>query len=236
MNAALARYAQAEPVLRSLGLHMTLVPLYINRAQVHVHLGNTSAAIDDLIAGGRSAAAAGLLAQSRDLLTRAVTMLYAAARPQDAAPVWGSLADVCSALGDEAGLQRAIGEQALTVLGRGDLALAATLLDRQEEICRRIGDRVGLAACVGNRAILLRQTGDLAGSLTCLDEQLELTKASGNGQGYLFATANRGEVLGAMGRVSEGLAALNEARGMAVNLGFTPMVHQIDEMMAALRG
>jgi tetratricopeptide (TPR) repeat protein len=235
MHAALARYAQAEPVLRSLGLHMTLVPLYTNRAQVHVHLGNTSAAIDDLVAAGRSAAAAGLLVQSRDLLTRAVTMLYAAARPEDAAPVWGSLAEVCSALGDEAGLQRAIGEQALAALGRGDLALAATLLDRQEAICRRIADHVGLAACIGNRAILLRQKGDLAGSLTCLDEQLELTKASGNSQGYLFATANRGEVLGAMGRVSEGLAALKEARGIAASLGLTPMAHQIDQLMAALK-
>ncbi len=58
---------------------------------------------------------------------------------------------------------------------------------------------------------------------------------SGNGQGYLFATANRGEVLGAMGRVDEGLIALNEARVMAANWGLTPMVEQLDQMMAALR-
>jgi hypothetical protein len=215
---------------------VTLVPLYANRAQVHVHLGHTSAAIDDLVAGGRSAAAVGLLTQSRDLLTRAVTMLYGAGRPHDAEPVWSSLAEVCGALGDEAGLQRAIGEQALMVLGRGDLAVAATLLDRQEEICRRIGDRIGLAACVGNRAILLRRSGDLAGSLACIDEQLELAKSSGNGEGYLFATANRGEVLGAMGRLGEGLAALSEARGMAASRGLTSMVQQIDQMMAALKG
>jgi tetratricopeptide (TPR) repeat protein len=235
LNAALARYAQAEPVLRPLGLHMTLVPLYSNRWQVHVHLGDTPAAIDDLIAGGRSAAAIGALQQSRDLLTKAVEMLHETGRRDDAAPVWVNLAEVCCALGDEAGLQRAIGERALTVLGRGDLATAGTLLDRQEEICRRIGDQVGLAACVGNRAILLRRTGDLAGSLACLDEQRELAKMSGNGQGYLFATANRGEVLGAMGRVDEGLTALDEAHIMAANWGLTPIVEQLDQMMASLR-
>ena len=136
----------------------------------------------------------------------------------------------------QAGQQRAIGERALIALGRGDLETARALLDRQEEICRRTRDLVGLAACVGNRAILLRQTGDLAGALTCLDEQRELSKATRNGQGYLNATANRGEVLGAMGRVEDGLAALNEARVIAANAGLTPMVQELDRMIAALRG
>lgn len=62
-----------------------------------------------------------------------------------------------------------------------------------------------------------------------------VTESSTAIEGYLFATANRGEVLGAMGRVGEGLTALNEARGMAANRGFTPMVQQIEQMMAALR-
>ena len=235
LNAALTRYAQAEPVLRSRGLHATLVTLYNNRWQVNAHLGNTLEAIDDLIAGGRAAAAIAAMEQSREMLTKAVEMLYGAGRPNDAEPAWETLDEVCRALGDEAGRQRAIGERALMVLGRGDLPAAATLLDRQEEICRRIGDQVGLAACVGNRAILLRRIGNLAGSLACLDEQRELAKMSGNGQGYLFATANRGEVLGAMGRVDEGLSALNEARVMAADWGLTPMVEQLDQMMAALR-
>jgi len=169
------------------------------------------------------------------MLTKAAELLYDAGRPHDAEPAWEILDDVCGALGDEAGRQRAIGERALMVLARDDFTTAATLFDRQEAICRRIGDRVGLAACVGNRAILLRRTGNLGGSLACLDEQRELAKLSGNGQGYLFATANRGEVLGAMGRVDDGLIALNEARAMAANVGLTQMVEQLDQMMAALR-
>ena len=61
LNAALLRYAQAEPVLRGMGAHMSLVPLYNNRWQVQASLGNVPAAIDDLIAGGRAAAACGAL-------------------------------------------------------------------------------------------------------------------------------------------------------------------------------
>ncbi len=235
LASALARYAQAEPVLRSLNMNMVLVPLLNNRWQVHSALGNTPAAIVDLIDGGRAAAAIGGLLQSQQMLTKAVELLYGTGRQNEAEPVWADLEQVCRALGDEPGLQRAIGERALMVLGRGDVATAAALLDQQEQICRRIGDQVGLAACVGNRAILLRNSGDLAGALRCVDEQLEIAKVSGNGQGYLFATANRGEILGALGRIAEALAALSEARTMAANNGLTPMVQQLDQMTAALR-
>ena len=42
-------------------------------------------------------------------------------------------------------------------------------------------------------------------------------------------------VLGAMGRVEDGLAALNEARVIAANAGLTPMVEELDRLIAALR-
>ncbi len=172
MNAALARYAQAEPVLRSRGLQATLVTLYtIAGRSTPISATRQRRSMISLRAVGRLPPSRAMQ-ESRAMLTKAVEMLYGAGRPSDAEPAWEILDDVCRALGDEAGRQRAIGERALMVLGRGDLATAATLLDRQEEICRRIGDQVGLAACVGNRAILLRRTGNLAGSLACIDEQL----------------------------------------------------------------
>ena len=73
------------------------------------------------------------------------------------------------------------------------------------------------------------------GALACVDEQLAIGRARHDGQTYLLATANRGEVLGAMGRVDEGLAALAEARSIAANAGMTPMVQQLDQMIAGLR-
>jgi tetratricopeptide (TPR) repeat protein len=110
------------------------------------------------------------------------------------------------------------------------------MLDEQEAICRRIGHQVGLAACVGNRAILKRQQGDLPGALADVEEQLRLSQETGNGQGVLFATANRGELLGALGRVDEARRDLEWARQVAQQNGLAPMVAQLDQMIAALRG
>ena len=62
-----------------------------------------------------------------------------------------------------------------------------------------------------------------------------VAQASGNGQGVPFATANRGEVLGAMGRTAEGVAALEEARTMASGWNLTPVVAQLDQLLATLR-
>ncbi|MEO6125049.1 MAG: DUF4062 domain-containing protein [Ilumatobacteraceae bacterium] len=235
LPAALAWYAQAEPVLRQLNSHPVLVPLYNNRWQVHQMMGNTAAAIDDLIAGGRSAAAVGLLAQSLQMLSQAAELMYGSGRQNETEPVWADIAEVARGLGDDASLQRSIGERALLVIGRGDVANATSLLDEQELICRRTGDQAGLAACVGNQAILLRNTGDLAGALRCVDEQIHIAETTGNGQTYLFATANRGEILGALGRVAEGMTALDAARTMAANHGLTPMVQELDRMIAGLR-
>lgn len=232
---AVAKYGEAEPVLRRLGHVTVLVHLLLNRGQVHRALGTVDPALADFRDAATIAADLGWAVQRHHALTMAVELLYAAGRMAESEPVWGEMADACHALGDDAGLQRALGERALVLLGRGDLHEAAALLDEQEAVCRRAGDQVGLAACVGNRAVLLRQRGDLVGSLACIEEQLAVSKASGNAQGVLFATANRGEVLGELGRKAEGLAALDEARGIALRAGLTPMVAQLDQMIAHLR-
>ncbi|MCW2768122.1 MAG: hypothetical protein JWO11_4081, partial [Nocardioides sp.] len=235
LPSALSRYAAAEPVLRAQGLAMSLVPLLNNRWQIHNMMGNDPAAIADLIDCGAQCATSGADAQRVQVLTKACELLYQTGRMGEAEPVWASLAEACGRVGDESGVQRALGERALIVLGRGDQVEAGRLFDQQEEICRRIGDQVGLASCVGNRAILQQQQGDLAGALASLDEQIALAKASGRGQGVLFGTANRGEVLGNLGRIDEALAALGEARQLASQANLAPMVQQLDQMIQALR-
>ncbi len=232
LGSALSRYAAAEPLLRT--YPASLVPLLANRAQIHQALSDHGAAVRDLVDCGAQYATLGLPGEQARVLTDAVTLLYQSGRAAEAEPVWVSLAEACRAGEDDAGLQRALGERALLALGRGDLATAGPLLAEQEEICRRTGDTVGLAAAVGNRAILLQQQGDLPGSLACLDEQLGLARTNGDGQGVLIATANRGEVLGKLGRRDEALAALHEARSMAASWNLTPMVQQLDQMIAAL--
>ncbi len=232
---ALARYAQAETALTSIGSLHSMLPMLNNRAQVYLHLGNAPAALADYRRGAEISRDAGLIGQQHQMLTQAVQIMYSTGQMPETEPLWVDLEGACRAIGDESGLQRAIGERALVLLGRMDLDGAAPLLDEQEAICRRIGDQIGLASCVGNRAILLRHRGDLEGSLRCLDEQLALAQASNNGQGVLFATANRGEILGLLGRRAEGIAALEQAKAMATQWGIAAMIPQLDQMIAQLR-
>jgi hypothetical protein len=127
-----------------------------------------------------------------------------------------------------------LGEAAVHALGAGQLDRAGSLLAEQEAICRRTGDLAGLASCVGNQAIRHRYAGDPAAALACLDEQLALVNRSGDAQGMLIATANRGEVLGLLGRIAEARASLLRARELAIAAGLTPMVEQLDQMIAGL--
>jgi tetratricopeptide (TPR) repeat protein len=235
LDDALARYAAADEALTKMGALHALLPMLANRAQVHLHVGNAAAALADYERGATIARESGLVAQQHQMLTKAVELMYSLGQAATTEPLWVELEAACRLVGDDAGLQRAIGERALLVIGRMDLDGAAPLLDEQEAICRRIGDHAGLAACVGNRAILLRHRGDLEGSLRCLDEQLTIAQASNNGQGVLFATANRGEILGVMGRHDEGIAALEQAKAMATQWGATAMIPQLDALIEQLR-
>ena len=82
---------------------------------------------------------------------------------------------------------------------------------------------------------MLRALGDLPGALLCLDQQLAAARSIDDANGAVIATANRGDILGAMGRRDEAVAALNEARQLASQSGLTPMLAQLDQMIAALR-
>jgi tetratricopeptide (TPR) repeat protein len=247
---AVARYATAEPLLRSAQTHTALLPLYANRAQLHQALGDGPAAAADYSAAAASALLLGNASGAKQWAEAGVTLAYQIGNPALAEGMWATLADAARTLGDDDGLQRALGERALLLINRsqpvgvaGDasnvnqaiLAEAVPLLDEQEAICRRTNNVVGLAACVGNRAIVLRYQGDLAGALAAVDEQLRIATASGNAQAALFATANRGELLGLLGRVPEALAALQSARATAAQYQLGPMVQQLDAMIQGLQ-
>ncbi|MFN8016707.1 MAG: DUF4062 domain-containing protein [Acidimicrobiales bacterium] len=235
LRTGLAWYDAAEPALRERNLWMVLVPLLNNRWQVNAALGDNVRATNDLVACTRACVAAGTWQQAIQVGPQAIQYLNGTGRAAEAGPVYADVATAARQLGDDATLQQALGDQALLVLGQGDLAGATALLDEQEEICRRTGNVVGLAACVGNRAIVMQQQGDLAGALAAVDEQLSLSQQAGNAQGVLFATANRGELLGQLGRRDEALASLQQARQMAAQWNFGPMVQQLDQMIAALQ-
>ena len=217
-----------------------------NRAQIHHLHQRTPQALADYTDAAEAAARAGNHAAARQWGEQGVQLAYQLRDVDRAERLWTVLADAARASGDHAGLQRGLGEHALLLINRAQanpagvdrslLADATTLLGEQESICRALGDRTGLTQALGNRAIVQRYTGDLTGALASVDEQLHLAQQTGNAQGVLIATANRGEILGLLGRIPEALDALTWARQTAAQYGMTPMVQQLDQMIAGLRG
>jgi len=80
---------------------------------------------------------------------------------------------------DLASLQAALGNQALTYLGRGDWDAASPLLEEQEEICRATGDPFGLQAALGNRALVPMAQGRREEALDLLASQEALCRKLG---------------------------------------------------------
>ena len=242
---ALQHYDAAEPELRALGAVGLLVPVLANRAQLHQLHQRLPQSLADYTDAAEAAARAGNLAGGRQWAEPGIQLAYQLNDVARAERLWPVLASAARASGDQAGLQRALGEHALLLINRAQanpaaidqslLSQAAGMLAEQEAVCRATSDWTGLTQCVGNRAIVQRHTGDLAGALASLDEQLRLAQQTGNAQAVLIATANRGEVLGLLGRVPEAIDALTWARQTAAQYGLTAMVQQLDVMIANLR-
>ena len=242
---ALQHYDAAEPQLRALGAVGLLVPVLANRAQLHQLYQRLPQALADYADAAEAAARAGNPAGGGQWAEPGIQLAYQLGDLARAERLWPVLAAAARAAGDQAGLQRALGEHALLLINRAQanpaavdqalLAEADRMLAEQEAVCRAAGDWTGLTQCVGNRAIVQRHTGDLTGALASLDEQLRLAQQTGNAQGVLIATANRGEVLGLLGRVPEALQALGWARQTAAQYGLVPMVQQLDALIAQFR-
>jgi len=235
---ALRAWAGAEIGYRASGEVLNLLPLLHNRYQVRLAAGDAAGAAADLRARAELATAVGRSDLTRESAAAGVQLLYQLGRQAECEVLFQLLADACRRLGDDNGLQQALGDHALLLLGRGDASAAEAIVDEQEAVCRRLGDpgRIGLQACTGNRAILRKQQGRLEEALACLAEQESICRAIGHGQGLLIAVANRGDVLtGIPGRAAEAVAALEAARSMAMQLQLTPMIAELERMLAQAR-
>ena len=241
-EAALQHYDAAEPQLRALGSRVLLLPGPPHRAPIQPPRHRLPQALAHNTAAAEAAGRAGNWAAVTQWGDPGIQLAYQLRDVVRAERLWTVLAEAARASGDQAGLQRALGERALLLINRSNngrqqdaLAEAGGLLAEQEAICRATGNRAGLAQAVGNRAIVQRYAGDLPGAMASLDEQLRLAQEAGDAQGVLMATANRGEVLGLLGRIPEALEALGWARQTAARYGLAAMAQQLDAMIADLR-
>jgi tetratricopeptide (TPR) repeat protein len=236
LTGALAHWAQAEAGYRQVGEIQNLRTLLTNRVQVRQALGDAAG----LLADQRAWIALTVEvdpATARQAAMSAYQELSQAGRGAEVEPELRAVATASARLGDAMGQQAALGDLALLLITTGRFDEADAVLDEQEAICRGLGEPglAGLQACVGNRGILRRQQGRHDEALAALDEQAAICNRTGNAQGALMALANRGDVLAQIpGRTADARAAFTEARQTAQQFGLTPMVAQLDQMLAAL--
>ncbi|MCA1692223.1 MAG: hypothetical protein LC733_08515 [Actinobacteria bacterium] len=99
-------------------------------------------ALADLRARANLGATLGRHDLARESATTAVHLLHQLGRQAEAEPFWRLLADACRRLGDDNGLQQALGDHALLVLGRGDAIAIANRGDVLTKMPGRAADAV----------------------------------------------------------------------------------------------
>ncbi len=106
--------------------------------------------------------------------------------------------------------QAALGNQAVLLIERGELAAATKLLEEQERICRETGEESWLVHNLANQGIVLEARGDLDGALARYRELEAIARRTGERLGLADALAGIGRVLRARGENAEALVLLEQ--------------------------
>ncbi len=203
----LAKHQLQEQICREISDSAGLVTSLGNQAAIHVQQGDAPSALRLLDEQLAIAAGAGLSAQAVNSLS-----LQMRIRP---------------AVGDMAGLQRAVATSEETARSRGDdyllaqcLAMRGTmamgqpqagdLLAEAEEMARRTGNPHALQLAAGNRGLMAIQTGDLDGAEALLREQEQVCRTHNIPEGLSAAVGNLAIVARQRGDLAGSLALLEE--------------------------
>ena len=112
------RYAAAERLLIELDVPASLLPLRANRGQVNQAMGRAADALGDLAGAAAAAERCGRPGAVKQWGELAIQLAYQLGDTATAEVVWQLLIPALRALGEEADLQRALGELALLLIGR----------------------------------------------------------------------------------------------------------------------
>ena len=172
LDKALALLREKELLCRGLGDSFGLHRAMADRAMLLNELGQPAAALELLGEAETMGREAGDDQLLHDLLADHAEILVAMDGDLERAVALLRESELaCRKLGDDVGLQRVLGEQALICKDRGDLEAAAILRAEQESLCRRLGDLVGLQRALGRRAEIMMMQGDHDDAEPLLEEK-----------------------------------------------------------------
>ena len=154
-----------------------------------------------------------------DYTNRVGVLLADTGHPEEALSLREYLVDHFRQTGDRAKLGVCLGNQALTLEGRGELDEAMRLHKEQERICRELGDKDGLSSSVGNQAGILYTRGELDEAMRLLKEQERICRELGNKDSLSSSLGNQALILKARGELDEAMRLLKEVERICRELG-----------------
>ena len=122
-------------------------------------------------------------------------------------------------LGDQAGLSRSYGNQALILKAWGKLEEAMALHKQEEALKIELGDQAGLSRSYGNQALILQAWGKLEEAMALHKQEEALKIELGDQAGLSRSYGNQALILQAWGKLEEAMALLKQQEALCEELG-----------------
>jgi tetratricopeptide (TPR) repeat protein len=126
---------------------------------------------------------------------------------------------LCLKLGDNDGLSRSYGNQALILRAWGRLDEAMALHKKEEALCLELGDKDGLRASCGNQALILQAWGRLEEAMALHKKEEALCLELGDKGDLHSVYGNQALILRAWGRLEESMAFHKKEEALCLELG-----------------
>ena len=138
-------------------------------------------------------------------------------------------------LGNQAGLQQSLQNQAAALIKLGRQEEALECAREQRQICQESENKDGLAAAMSNSAGILAEQGQYDEAMAEYKKAEDLARETGNPYGVALCLMNRARLLDHVyGRDHEALEALKEAYGLAMTNGLSDLAHKAQPLIEDL--
>lgn len=128
--------------------------------------------------------------------------------------------DICRASEDMDGLQRSLGNQALTLYYmRTDMAAALALLREQERICQVLGNKDSQQTSIGNQGLIFYAVGQHEEAMKLYQQQEKICREIGNRNSLQECLGNEALVLTAFGNLQGAMDRHREEEAICRELG-----------------
>ncbi|TML73005.1 MAG: tetratricopeptide repeat protein [Actinobacteria bacterium] len=187
---------------------------------VRGHLREARTHTEDLVARSPTAPAA---VRGR-ALDCAAGFSYRVGDLETARAWWEEALELFRGVGDDDGVNRAVGSLGNVAVGEGDLDRAVALYDEAATGARALGKTMRLATILSNLGAIANRRGDVDTAIAYFSESIELARVTGDDDGLAVSVHNLARSYLILGRLDDARAGLAESFGIARRLGYREVI------------